>query len=138
MRLVNPVFLFIFMSSVVLTGTSCSYIPDELESLDKTLKAYERAIRWRGYDFARSLQKNPEAISDAQRQRLKNIRVTSYKVINKTISADYSKTDLIVDIRYYFDNSVVERVITDRQRWLYDKDRNRWQLDTAFPNFKLH
>ena len=113
-------------------------MPDELESLDKTLNAYERSIRWRDFDFARSLQKTPKEISDFKRQRLKNIRVTSYKVINKQIEPDYSTTRLLVDIRYYYDNSVVERTLTDRQTWAYDKPRNRWQLTTPFPNFKLH
>jgi len=118
--------------------SSCSYTPEALESLDKTIKAYERAIRWRDFNFARALIKNPKEISDFTRQRLQNIRVTSYKVINKIITPDYSKTNLIVDIRYYYDNSVVERVITDRQTWIHDENLNRWQLETPFPDFKFH
>lgn len=138
MRKINSLFLSLLLSSVVLTGVSCAYSPKAFESLDKTLKAYERAIRWRDFDFARALQKNPQKVSDFKRLRLKNIRVTSYKVINKIISPDLSKTEVVVDIRYYSENSAVERVITDRQTWLYDDVKDRWQLDTAFPDFQFH
>lgn len=132
---------FIMLASLVFSAlnlSSCSFTPEALDSLDKTLKAYEKAIRWRNYKFARRLQKNPVDISDYQRQRLKNIKVTSYKIIGKVIAPDFSKTDLIVDIRYYHDNSAVERVLTDRQAWVYEADANRWQLDSAFPDFKFH
>lgn len=138
MRKVKFPFVLTFLFSVGLSSTSCTYAPEELMSLDKTLSAYERAIRWRDFTFARELQSKPENVSDYQRQRLKNVRVTSYKVIKKVIAPDYSKTELVVDIRYYFDNSVVERVITHRQTWSHDKAKNRWQLETAFPNFKLY
>lgn len=127
---------FIVLSS--LNISSCSFTPEAYESLDKTLKAYDRAIRWGDYKFARVLQKTPVVISDFQRQRLKSIKVTSYKIINKVIAPDLSKTDLIVDIRYYHDKSAVERVITDRQTWLYDETADRWQLDSPFPDFKFH
>ena len=137
MQKISRSILLLILSTVLMTS-SCTYAPKELESLDKTLKAYERAIRWGDFNFARALQAKPVDISDFKRQRLKNIRVTSYKIINKVITPDLSKADLIVDIRYYYDNSVVERVLTDRQSWLYDNDRDRWQLNTAFPDFKFH
>lgn len=127
--------LFLIFSTLM---SSCAYTPEALESLDKTLKAYDRAIRWGDYKFARVLQKKPVEVSDFQRQRLKSIRVTSYKIISKVIAPDYSRTDLIVDIRYYFESSAVERVITDRQSWIYDSEVDRWQLDSPFPDFKFH
>ena len=132
---------FIMLAALVFSALnlpSCSFTPEALDSLDKTLKAYERAIRWRDYKFARNLQKNPVDISDYQRQRLKSIKLTSYKIISKLIAHDFSKTDLIVDILSYYDHSAVERLLTDRQTWLYEPDIDRWQLDTAFPEFKFH
>lgn len=122
----------------ILNLSSCSFTPEAFDSLDKTLKAYEKAIRWQDYKFARVFQLKPVDISDFQRQRLKSIRVTSYKVIHKVIAHDFSKTDIIVDIRYYQDSSAVERVLTDRQKWIYDAEADRWQLDSPFPDFKFH
>ncbi len=121
-----------------LSLTSCSYAPKELESLDNTLVAYERAIRWRNYNGARALQVKPMEVSDFKRQRLKDLRITSYRTIEKVIAPDYSKAELLVDIRYYYDKSAIERVVTDRQLWLYNKKRNRWQLKSPFPDFKLY
>ena len=126
---------FLVFSSLQLS--SCSFTPEAYDSLEKTLQAYERAIRWRNYNGAQAFLIHPEKISDFQLQRLINIRVTSYKTIQQIIAPDYSKAELIVDIRYYYDNSAVERVLTDRQTWLYEEDRNRWRLDTAFPDFQF-
>jgi len=137
-RLLTIISTLGFLLFSLFTTSSCSYTPEALDSLDKTLKAYERAIRWGDFKFARELQKNPLEISDYQRIRLKSIRVTSYKIISKVIAPDLSRTTLIADIRYYLDSSAVERVITDRQTWLYDEKVDRWQLDSSFPEFKFH
>ena len=132
------VLLLAFIVFSTLNLSSCSFTPEAYDSLDKTLKAYERAIRWQDYKFARVFQLKPVDISDSKRRRLKSIRVTSYKIIHKVIAPDYSKTDILVDIRYYYDSSAVERVITDRQKWIYDAEADRWQLDSPFPDFKFH
>jgi len=116
---------------------SCSFTPEASESLNKTLQAYERAIRWRNYNGARAFHLEPEEFSDFKRQLLKNIRVTSYKTIGQNVAPDFSKAELIVDIRYYYDNSAVERVLTVRQTWLHEEDLNRWRLDSPFPDFRF-
>lgn len=131
--------LLLFVSTFsVFNLTSCSFTPEALDSLDQTLIAYERAIRWRNFNGARALQVKPMKISDFKRQRLKDLRITSYRTIEKIVASDYSKAELLVDIRYYYDSGAVERVLTDRQLWVYDKQRNRWQLKSSFPEFKLH
>ncbi len=130
--------LLLFSSFSVFNLTSCAFTPEALKSLDNTLVAYERAIRWRNFNGARALQVKPMKVSDFKRQRLKNLRVTSYRTIEKIVSPDYSKAKLLVDIRYYYDNAAIERVLTDRQVWVYDKAHDRWRLDSPFPDFKFH
>ena len=130
--------LLAFLVFSTLNLSSCSFTPEAFDSLEKTLSSYERAIRWRDYKFARAFQLKPVEVSDSRRQRLKSIRVTSYKIIDQIIAPDYSQSELLVDIRYYADSSAVERVLTDRQKWLYDAEADRWQLDSPFPDFKFH
>ncbi len=130
--------LFFVATFSALSLTSCSYTPEALNSLDNTLVAYERAIRWRNYNGARALQVKPMKVSDFKRQRLKELRITSYRTIEKVIAPDYSKAELLVDIRYYYDKSAIERVVTDRQLWIYDEKQSRWQLKSPFPDFKLY
>jgi len=131
--------LLLFTASFsIFALSSCSFTPEALDSLDETLIAYERAIRWRNYNGARALQVKSMKISDYRRQRLKDLRVTSYKTIEKIIAPDYSKAELLVDIRYYYNNAAVERVLSDRQVWIYREASNRWLLKSPFPDFKLH
>ena len=139
MKLTNRITFFsLFLFSLFSVQlTSCSYTPEAAELLNKTLQAYERAIRWRNYNGARAFHIDPEEFSDFKRQRLMNIRVTSYKTIGQNVAPDYTKAELIVDIRYYYDNSAVERVLTMRQTWLNNKENNRWRLESAFPDFRF-
>lgn len=137
MRIINILSLFLIFTTII-TLSSCALTPDAVKSLDNTSKAYDKAIRWGNFDYARAMQVKPDNISDIERQRLKSIRVTSYKVISSNVSPDYTKAEFLVDIRYYSENSVVERVISDRQRWIYNEMNNSWKLETAFPAFKFH
>ncbi len=116
--------------------SACSTTPTELETLDETLQSYERAIRWGDFPTAFVFQKEPKAIPDWERHALRGIRVTSYRTINKEVNPEMTEAKIMVDIRYYFDNSARERVLTDRQVWSYNKSSERWLLDTSFPKFK--
>lgn len=132
----KPVFglICVFSSALLLGG--CSTTPKELETLDETLQSYERAIRWGNYPLAVAFQEKPKNLPDWERHALKNIRVTSYRVISQEVDPEMTEAKILVDIRYYFDNSAIERVLTDRQVWIYKENQEKWLLTTAFPKFK--
>jgi len=137
MHIIKKSTLFLIVISI-LSLSSCSMTPDAADSFSKTAKAYEKAIRWGDFNYARALQLKPDKISDSKRRRLKGVRVTSYKTISRNMAPDFSQVELLVDIRYYIDTSAVERVISDLQKWVYNKKNAVWKLETSFPDFKFH
>lgn len=114
--------------------SACNSLPEELQQLDKTLKAYEHSIRWSRLELATQYYKDPPEFSRRDKEHLKNIKVTGYKVMNT--SADVDEAIQIVEIRYFNTNNAVERTITDTQKWQYDKKAERWSLVSAFPEFR--
>ena len=114
--------------------SGCAGVPSEIESLDKTLKAYERTLRWSNMDQANAFLKKKVSFSPQERRRLKGIQVTGYRII--TSEASTKKASQVVEIRYFNELYAVERTITDQQKWEYDEEEERWYLVSRLPRFK--
>ncbi|MFP3874055.1 MAG: hypothetical protein ACLFQT_05225 [Thiohalophilus sp.] len=113
---------------------SCSTTPSEVDALDKVLRAYEHSMRWSRLELAGQYYKEPPELSKRDKQRLKNIKVTSYKVLDLTAS----RTEAVqrVEMHYFNTNNAVEKEFTDIQKWEYDKEAEHWQLTSEFPEFR--
>lgn len=114
--------------------TACATESDIQRSLDDTLRAYERALRWEGLDKAAGFQKHPQTIGERERRRLKHIQITGYNILSASYRPD--RATQLVEIRYYNDLNAVERTYTDRQVWEYDKKQQRWYLTSPLPRLK--
>jgi hypothetical protein len=123
---------FIVLSLVALLS-ACSF-SDELDSLDKTLRAYEHSLRWSRLELVAQYYKEPVKFSEREKERLKKIQVTAYKVLST--NASKTKARQVVEIRYFNSEYAIERELTDVQQWEYDPELERWSLVSPFPRFK--
>lgn len=106
-----------------------------LELLDTTLRAYERALRWGDFRTAFALTAQQESPLPDFR-RLQDIRVTSYdRLGGPQNNADGTQLVQFVEIRYINIKNMSERVLADRQEWMYSSSDERWKLRSAFPDF---
>jgi hypothetical protein len=126
-RLVGSVLI-----ALVLSGCSTA----RLGTLESTLRAYERNIRWSEFRTAFALAGNAQApIPDFQ--RLQHIRVTSYERIDQQLlTDDDSKLTQTIEIRFVNVLNMSDRVIIDRQTWVYTELDERWRLTSPFPTFR--
>jgi len=131
-------FIFILLTVVITMGlSSCSTMSERAKSFNKTIRGYEKAIRWGKFDLAQGFRKGPQQhISETERRRLQNIRITGYEAVNTSVSEDHSTATQLIRIRYYHDEYAVERTIMDQQTWVFDEDSSRWHLDSAVPRFR--
>jgi hypothetical protein len=118
----------------------CASLDDEKENwmkFDDTSRAYLRALRWGEFEGAYGFKRLP-GITDKlpDFQELSDIRVTSYRVKQTVISENEMIVMQIVDFQYYRMRNVTVRTITDRQKWEYDKEKERWYLLSDLPNFE--
>ena len=126
--LTMTLFLFPFL---LLAGCAAQ---DEAHNLDLTLLAYERTIRWGQLYDSHKFQKDPQPVSQQERERLKQIKITGYDLITREHTP--GKYVQVVDIKYYYEDQAVIRTITDTQEWEYVKDKRQWLLLTTLPTFK--
>jgi hypothetical protein len=122
-----------FFILVLLGVSGCA--TSRLEQLDATLRAYERAVRWGDFQTAFALASQSEAPLPDFR-RLQNIRITSYDRLGSPQgNADSTRLVQFVEIRYVNVNNMSERVLTDKQEWVYSPSGEHWKLRSAFPAF---
>lgn len=130
-RLVTALFVSLLLSA-------CSIVEKEQksQSLHNSTRFYEYAVRWGEYEEANAMRK-PEALSASPNPAsLKKYRVTSYRLLNSSLSPDGLVFNQVIDIDYYNEDNLLERSITDRQKWVYDEELQVWFLDGPLPSFK--
>jgi hypothetical protein len=119
------------------SSLSCATTPDELELLNKSFTLYEHALRWQNYDIVIGFHKNEQAtLTEAKRKQLKKYRVTGYNVVYTKVEPDNKHATEVIEIKYYNDEYAVVRDITVTNKWEYDPEKIRWQLNNPLPEFK--
>ncbi len=132
--LLKPLLLFV----ITLSLSACQSLTqkESEKALQEQLKAYEASMRWgfpgQAYNFL-----SPELAKTNKVQKgLDRIKVTQYKVLQRPDLIAEDVAALVAVIGYVHEDRQVERSLTDRQRWEYDKEKNRWFRTNPIPVFK--
>ena len=129
----------IYSILLALSLSACAAVDDSKKTItyDKALWQYETAIRWVDFSTANSLRRLEDSSAyTPDPNTLRNIKVTSYDIINKTVSEDHAEVRLTVEIVYYNDRSMKLATIIDNQVWKYDPAIKGWYITTPLPPFK--
>jgi len=124
---------------LALSLSGCAAVDDSKKTItyDKTMWKYETAIRWVDFGTANSLRRLEDSSAYSPKpETLQHIKVTSYNVVNKVMSADHAEVQLTVEIVYYNDRSMKLITIIDNQVWKYDPAIKNWYITTPLPPFK--
>ncbi len=128
----KPYKLSLILACLVMTG--CPH-DTHFMKMEERLSQYGAALRWGSWETASDFQPVAER-GRLDLPYLKNIHVTSYDPVYRE---ELKGSDVIrqnVEIRYYFEQTGVEKTITDRQTWRYDNEKGQWFLLSGLPDFK--
>ena len=107
------------------------------KKFDETSRAYIMALRWGEYETAYGFKRPPKIDDEVpDSQDLSDVRVTSHRVKQTIFSEDKMTVMQIVDFQYYRMRNVTVKTVTDRQKWEYDEEKERWYLISGLPNFE--
>jgi hypothetical protein len=129
-------FSAVLVATLVLSACAMISHEHELDQLDKTQFAYEKAIRWSNFEVANGFRRADDgdrAVPDYA--RLRHIKVTSYDVLSSTTSYEELKAVQTVEIKYYHADYLREKTLVDRQDWTYDRAQKRWYIQGRLPEF---
>ena len=130
---------FIFwltLLGLTLLAGGCATPADKFDTLDRSLRGYEKAVRWGKFDIAYTFYRSGDDQQLIAPQYLKDIRVTRYEVNSRDFNSETMTTKQIVTISYYHMDTQRERSITDTQNWEYDKEKKRWFIVSEPPSFQ--
>jgi hypothetical protein len=122
---------------LVLTGCASVESKERIESLDRSLITYGKALRWGEYEEAAlyRLPRDGRPVRSVNRDDFKDIRVTSYQVFEQRFNRAQTEAGVTMSISYYHEDTGTARTITDQQTWWYEPNQKRWFLDGDLPEF---
>ena len=122
---------------LVLTGCASMESKERIESLDRSLITYGKALRWGEYEEAAlyRLPRDGRPVRSVNRDDFKDIRVTSYQVFEQRFNRVQTEARVTMSISYYHEDTGAARTITDQQTWWYEPNQKRWFLDGDLPEF---
>lgn len=103
-----------------------------------TQDAYVAAVRWGDFDKAEGfidpqyLQQHP--ITDLQRERYRQLQVSSYRERSAGTGADGS-IERRVEMGVINRNTQAERMVMVNERWRWDPEAKRWWQAAGLPDF---
>ncbi len=115
---------------------SCNTV-EPIQSLGYTWRAYERTIRWGDVSGAVHFLREDAVTTAKFPKNIKNLKVTGYDVIQKSVNEDDMIAHQEVKIRFYNVNDFVEKSFIDKQEWEYDTKNNRWYLSSKLLKFPI-
>ena len=118
--------------------SACGIVEKEQksQSLHNATRYYEYAIRWGDYDKASSMLGTEGLSRSPAPESLEKFRVTSYKLLDSSLSEDGLVLNQVIDIHYYNEDNLRERNLIDRQKWVYDQEADFWYLESPLPSFQ--
>jgi len=120
--------------TLLMTLSGCISDP-KMSELEDTLWAYERAVRWSDFQLVPTFRSPEKATEALAIDKLKTIKVTGYTVHQRLVSDTGVEAGQLVEIRYYDENVAREKVVTDRQKWVYDSNVDHWVIVSELPSF---
>jgi hypothetical protein len=107
------------------------------KKFEETSRAYLMALRWGEYETAYGFKRPPNSYDEIPDfHDLRDVRVTSHRIKQTIISEDKMTVQQIVDFQYYRMRNVTVKTMTDRQKWEYDEEKERWYLISDLPKFE--
>jgi len=116
------------LSLAALLLSACATQGEMMDDLNKTLRGYEKAVRWAKFDAVYSYHKwetDKEADIPAN---MENIRVTKYESSNQRFDQQKLVMKQTVTLHYYNTDDLRERSLKHRHEWKYFPENKRWYL----------
>ncbi len=108
--------------------SACATQGEMMDDLNKTLRGYEKAVRWAKFDAAYSYHKRETEQEVSIPTNMENIRVTKYESSNQRFDQQKLVMKQIVTLHYYNTDDLRERSLKHRHEWKYFPENKRWYL----------
>ncbi len=129
----------LLFSTLVLTA--CAIIqPSMSEEFDRSVKAYNKMLRWHEIENAGATYIDEELQEDFVKQagtlKKRGLSVTDFRILSSKLLPEKKSGDVITEFDYYILPSNKIKTISYRQNWVYLEKAKTWKLKTGLPFFE--
>jgi hypothetical protein len=124
------------MLAVLAAGCATVEKDKRAVALQAATHGYQSALRWGYYETAFGYLHPDLRKGMTVPEKLKDLRVTGYDVVQPPTLQDEGTATQIVSIDYLYEDRQVVKRVTDRQVWKWDEALDSWWLKSGLPNFQ--
>jgi len=130
----------IFLCIVLMTLTGCATQTGLIEEFDRSVKAYNRLLRWHEIESAGMTYIDPdlreEFLKRADILKKRGLSVTDFRILSTTYLPEKRSGDVVAEFDYYILPSNRVKTISYRQEWVYQENTKSWKLKSGLPLFE--
>jgi hypothetical protein len=123
-----------------LTLAACATRTGMSEELDRSVKAYNRMLRWHEIENAGMTYIDPEQreeyLKQAETLKKRGLSVTDYRILSTRYIPEKKSGDVVTEFDYYLLPSNRVKTISYRQEWVYLENIKSWKLKSRLPVFE--
>jgi uncharacterized protein YceK len=131
-----PLSVLLLATALLIAGCASVQRDKKVIALQAATNGYESAIRWGYYETAFGYLHPDLRRGKPLPERLKDVRVTSYDVVQPAQIQDDRTATQVVNIEYVYEDRQVVKRIADRQVWKWDQGLESWWLKSGLPDFE--
>jgi hypothetical protein len=112
------------------------------EEFDKSMKGYNKMLRWRDVESAGMIYMDPELrdafMKSAEEFKKRGVTITDYRILTSECSPEKKTAEVVAEFDYYVLPSNRIKTLTYRQNWTYldTEEKKGWQLKSGLPAFE--
>ena len=130
----------LFLGVLCLTLVACATGPGLSEELDRSVKAYNRMLRWHEIENAVTAFADPERQEENLKQveflKKRGLSVTDFRILSTRYIPDRQTGDVVAEFDYYILPSNRIKTISYRQEWVYRENIKSWKIKSGLPTFE--
>lgn len=123
-----------------LTLTACANQGGVSAELDRSVKEYNRMLRWRELENAVVTYSEPGHSETYRKQAeiliKRGISLTDFRILSTQYLPETKSGDAVVEFDYYILPSNRVKTISHRQEWVYQENLKNWKITNGLPPFE--
>lgn len=125
-----------------LTLTACTTNAVIRENFDKSVKAYNRMLRWQEVEQAGMRFTEPEQrdafLAAAEQLKKRKVTITDYRILTTECQPEAGSGDVATEFDYFILPSNRIKTLTYRQKWAYREidGEKGWRVKSPLPAFE--
>ncbi|MSN24958.1 MAG: hypothetical protein GJV46_03730 [Geobacter sp.] len=136
----KSLFKKLVLLTICLAMTACVTDMGIREEFEKSMRAYNRMLRWQEVENAgmsyMEKERRDEFMRSAESLKRRGVTMADFRILTFECLLENKTGDVVAEFDYFILPSNRVKTVTYRQEWVYKDDLKSWKLKSALPPFE--